>query len=57
MVVKEKVKKEHWGRVKALIRRYDVHADVNCSPDGNAFLEAIAEATREAAEPVGAGVL
>lgn len=32
---------------------YDVIADVTCSPDGNEFLEEVAEATCEAAEPVG----
>lgn len=36
---------------------YDVIADVARSPDGNAFLEDVAEATRQAAEPVGSSLL
>lgn len=36
---------------------YDAIADVTRSPDGNAFPEEVAEATRQAAEPVGPSLL
>lgn len=50
-----------WSRLEpvddARQNLYDVIADVARSPDSNAFLEEVTEATRQAAEPVGASLL